>query len=228
MRYSLLLLLILSFSLSRTDGQDLATDSSSLLQAIGKYHRFTGGQAYIYNGIEFVAYDADLKGHAFFISDTLDNAAVLYDGILYEKIPTLYDIIKDKLVISDANGNLICPNPVKIERFYLRGHEFINTSKGYYDVLCSGTIGVQARRTKQIDERVSVQEYTRTANERDHFYMVKDGVYTSIGNVFGLLSQMGDKRKAVRQYLRKNKIKPRKDKELAIVKAAEYYNQLPH
>lgn len=226
MRYTLLLILL--FSLTRTNGQSPASDSSSLLQAIGKYHRFTGGQAYIYNGIEFIAYDPSIKGHAFFISDTLDKTSIVYDGILYEHIPALYDIIKDKLVISDGNGNLICPNPVKIERFYLRGHEFINTSKGYYDVLCSGTLGVQARRTKQIDERVSVQEYTRTANERDHFFMVKDGVYYPIGNVFGLLAQMGDRRKTVRQYLRKNKIKPRRDKELAIVKAAEYYNQLPH
>jgi len=203
-------------------------DSASLTQTINRYHQYMGVQARIYNGIEFIGYDPSMKGHAFFISDSLGEASIQYDGVWYEKIPALYDIIADKLVISDVNGNLMCPFPGKIQHFLLRGHDFVQTPKGYYDVLCSGAMTIHVKRTKGIEEFMSVQEYTRTATESDHFYLVKDDTYYHLDNVFSLLSRMGDKKRTVRQYLRKNKIRLRKDKEQAIVMAAEYYNHLPH
>jgi hypothetical protein len=203
-------------------------DSGSLTLTIDRYHHYMGVQARIYNGIEFISYDPAMKGFAFFLNDSLGDASILYDGVWYENIPALYDIIADKLVIADVNGNLMCPYAPKVQRFLLRGHDFIQTPKGYYDVLVSGAIGIRVKRTKGIEEFMSVQEYTRTAVEKDHFYMVKGDVYYPLGSVFSLLSQMGDKKRAVRQYLRKAKIRLRKDKEVAIVKAAEYYNQLSH
>jgi hypothetical protein len=226
MRPSLLTVLILC--LNQAFGQSPMPDSASVTAAINRYHHYMGTQARIYNGIEFIPYDPSMKGNAFFLSDSLNDASILYDGVWYERIPALYDIIADKLVIADANGNLLCPFSKKVEHFFLRGHDFIQTSKGYYDVLCSGAFSIRVKRTKGIEEFMSVQEYTRTATENDHFYLVKNDVYYPLGNVFSLLSQMGDKKKAVRQYLRKNKIRMRKDKEEAIVKAAEYYNQLSH
>jgi hypothetical protein len=214
--------------LNQAFGQPSLPDSASIAQTIHRYHQYMGVQARIYNGVEFIGYDPSMKGHAYFISDTLDEASIRYEGIWYEKIPALYDIIADKLVISDVNGNLICPFGGKVQRFLLRGHDFIQTSKGYYDVLCTGAMTIHAKRTKEVEEFMSVQEYTRTATEKDHYYLVKGDVYYSLNNAKALLSRMGDKRRIVRQYLRKNKIKIRKSKELAIVKAAEYYNQLPH
>src|SRR5258706_85159 len=110
--------------LNQASGQSSMPDSASLTQTINRYHQYMGLQARIYNGVEFIGYDPSMKGHAFFISDTLDDASIQFDGVWYEKIPTLYDIIADKLVISDVNGNLMCPFPGKVQHFLLRGHGF--------------------------------------------------------------------------------------------------------
>jgi hypothetical protein len=221
---------LIFFSLNNATGQspapDSATRQTTVARTVSRYHEFMGGQALIYNGAAFIKYDPSIIGHAFFEKDSLRDGSVLFDGVWYRHMPMLYDIVADKLIIADGYRNYLCPVPEKVEQFLLGGHAFIQTSKGYYDVLCSGVLGIQAKRFKQIEEHTSIQEYTRTAYEKDRFYMVKGDVYHPLGNARSLLALLGDKRNMVRQYLRKNKISLRKDKELAMVKAAEYYNQL--
>jgi len=228
MKFSFLPLIL--FSLNHSMGQSPVPDSmarqSAVRRTVSQYHDFMGSQSLLYNGAAFTSYDPSMKGHAFFETDTLRKGSVLYDGIWYESIRMLYDIIADKLIIANDYGNYLHPVPEKMEQFVLDGHTFIRTSKGYYDLLCSGALEIRAKRFKQVEEYSSVQELTRTATEIDHFYLVKEGVYHPLGNVRSLLALLGDKKGTVRQYLRKNKISLRKNRELAIVKAAQYYNQL--
>jgi len=212
-------------------GQSPIADSivrqTSITYAINQYHDFMGTRARLYNGAKFTFYDPSILGHAFFETDSLRKGSVLFDGVWYQHVPMKYDIIADKLVIANIYGNFLCPVPELTEQFLVGGHTFVHTAKGYYDVLCSGAIEIRVKRSKQVEEYSSVLEFTRTATEADRYYMVKDGVYHFLLNARSLLALMGDKRAAVRQNLRRTKISLRKkNKEQAIVKAAEYYNQL--
>jgi hypothetical protein len=223
-----LTLLFLQQAMGQSPVADSITRQTSITYAINQYHDFMGVRvARLYNGEKFTTYDPSIVGHAFFETDSLRIGSVLFDGVWYQKVPMKYDIIADKLVIANAYDNLLCPVPELTEQFLVGGHTFVHTAKGYYDVLCSGVIGIRVKRFKQIEESSSVQEFTRTATEADHYYMIKDGVYHFLANARSLLALLGDKRAAVRQNLRRNKISLRKkNKEQALVKAAEYYNQL--
>ena len=203
-------------------GQPPGTDS-----AIKKYFDFTRSQSLIYNGAAFISYDPSIITHPYFIRDSLSKGAVRYDGVWYDDVPLLYDIFNDKLIVCNTNGNYLCPSPEKIERFLLDGHSFIQTPKGYYDLLVTGEITIEAKRLKVVEESNSTEEVKRTTVQRDHFYAVIGGQYTPLNSIGSLIALMGDKKEAVRRYLRQQDINTRKDKELALIKAADYYNKLP-
>jgi len=200
--------------------------SSSIAQVVDRYHDFMHNQELVYNGVAFVNYSPGITGTAFWRDSLVKKGSVLYDKVWYRGVSLLYDIVADKLIISDRYQNYLYPVPEKVEQFAIDGHTFIRTPKGYCDVLCTGPIGIQARRIKSIQEISSVQDFSIEMVEGDHFYMVKGTTYVELWGVKSLLSQLGDKKNAVRKYLRKNNISLRKNKELAMVTAAEYYNRL--
>jgi hypothetical protein len=200
--------------------------SSSITRVVDRYHDFMRNQELVFNGVAFVNYSPSITGTAFWRDSLVKKGSVLYDRVWYHGVSLLYDIVADKLIISDRYQNYLCPVPEKVEQFVIDGHTFVRTPKGYCDVLCSGPIGIQARRIKTIQEYSSVQDYSKDMIEGDHFYMVKGATHVELGGVKSLLALLGDKKNAVRKYLRKNNISLRKNRELAIVTAAEYYNQL--
>ena len=202
-------------------GQPTGTDNT-----IKKYFDFTRSQSLIYTGAAFTSYDASTITHPYFIKDSLTNGAVRYDGVWYEDIPLLYDIFNDKLIVCNTNGNYLCPSPEKIERFLLAGHTFIQTPKGYYDLLATGKLTIEAKRQKVVEEFNSTVDVKRTTVQRDYFFAVIGGKYSPLNNIRSLIDLMGEKKETVRQYLRQQRIDTRKDKELALIKAADYYNNL--
>jgi hypothetical protein len=203
-----------------------ALAQQSHANTIKKYFDFTGSQSLIYTGAAFTSYDPSIITHPYFTKDSLTKGAVRYDGVWYEDIPLLYDIFNDRLIVCNTNGNYLCPSPEKIERFLLDGHTFIQTPKGYYDLLTTGKLTIEAKRQKVVEEFNSTVEVKRTTVERNYFFAVLGGKYTLLNNIRSLIDLMGEKKETVRQYLRQQGIDTRKDKELALIKAADYYNNL--
>jgi hypothetical protein len=62
--------------------------------------------------------------------------------------------------------------------------------------------------------------------EVDRFYILKKGIFFQIKNKKTHYSFYGDNKKEIRRYLRKSKIKFRTNPEEAMVKSAEYYDNL--
>jgi hypothetical protein len=58
------------------------------------------------------------------------------------------------------------------------------------------------------------------------FFIQKAGTYYAVKNYKGLLTVLKDKAPAIKQYLRKNRIKYRKGPENAVLKAAVYYDSI--
>lgn len=229
--------LILSAScilfISPVKGQPLQQDSSVRLareRAASLYHSYLGGQSALYSGIAHLTYDPTLHGTPYFQADETARGNVLYDGIQYSNVPMLYDLVRDQLVVADPTGYLICLYSPRVHDFTLRDHHFILASREgtpeFYDLLCTGTFTILAKRTKRIDETIVAMEIDRSVSGKDFFYAVRDGNYHSVSNQRSLLLLMADKKKAIRQFIHSNHIRFRKDPEQAIIKITGYYNQL--
>lgn len=194
--------------------------------ALNIYHLFLGEQSAIYNGNANISYDPLMRGHAFFKIDSLVNGTITYEGILYRDMPLLYDLVLDQPILLNEDGYLIGLLNRNVRDFFLSGHHFINTRTGFYDLLSQGRLTLMAKRIKRIEESIEGMTLIHTIVPKDFFYVIKDSVTTELSNERSLLVLVADKKKEVKQFIRTNKIKFRKDPEHAIIAITGYYNQL--
>lgn len=232
------LLLFTGISLKAQDMPDTAIAKLREAHAISIYHGSLQQQSGLYNGSEYVQYMHLLKeGHPYLDTAALTNGNVCYDGTVYKNVPMLYDIIKDELIIQHFNKvflvQLVHP---KIDSFSLQAHHFLplgrdsimgrNIQEGFYDRLYNGKVELYVRRRKFIRESIREMEVERNVYQKDSYFLCKDGIYHDIYTESSILKLLKDKRAELRQALRKQRIRFRKDRERAMKLIAEQYDAL--
>lgn len=221
--------------------QTPATDSVVYNGAIKNVENFSnrslGGQSDLYNGPAYKFPDRNIKGDAFFLHNYPDAGMLNYNGIVYKNIPILYDLYKD-LVIAKNSSNTDYFSFVneKLAAFSLFGHTFIrivadtisapSIKTGFYDRLYAGKVWILSKRVKIIQNALGDQNLTLTFEEHTSYFIRKNNIYYNIKDESGILNVLNDKKKEVQQYIKANKIRYKKDPELALVKIAVYYDQL--
>jgi len=230
----ILLVCIISLNLS---AQSIDTSSSQRVSKIvDVYYQSLGEQAPIYNGSQYIEYPFIIQdGHPYFGSQDFVNATIYFDGLRFYGVPTLYDIVRDQVVILDYHKSYKINLPAnKIEQFELGGHTFLRLVQdssneiktGFYEQLYSGTIALFAKREKKLLQQYSNLEINNTVYSKNFYYIRKGNVFYPVNNKKSLLNILRPKQKGVQQYLKKNKIKFKKDREKASRMAVEYYDQL--
>lgn len=221
----------------------LAQDSSSVNQfisearnnAVRSYYNYTGNQLRLFNGIDHIGYFSGISGIAYYVNDTMDIGSITYDGMVYDKVPMLYDIYKEEVVILHFSGRKISLLAEKTKEFSFRKHRFqrivydslaqSSVPTGFYDLVYQGDFTMMIRRSKMYEEKVA-DIVSREFIDNNKYYVLRNGVYRSFKGQHGLLSVFKDHAGAVRRYLRKRQITFRFTPELAIVEASKYYETL--
>ncbi len=224
-------------------GQTAETDSinytKGITTAVALYQQFVDPPTGLYNGRMYVDYAYSIKeGSPFFMDADFNTGSVIYDGVLYENVPLLYDVAAEELVIKDPFEiyKLSLINE-RVSSFLVLGHKFerleqnsLNQSvisTGFYDVLYDGNISVYKKEKKRIQEDVSFSEgLKRFIVETNAYYFKKDSVFYEVNNKGSLLSLMQNKRKDIQQFIRKNKLDLRKDKANSFTRVAAYYDSI--
>lgn len=219
--------------------QDSATQSlipAAAENAVAAYNASVDHQARLYNGIEHYGYYIRIKGFAYFNEPVVQKGSIEYDGLVYNNISMWYDLVKDQVIILHFNNfTRVGLVSEKVKEFTVLNHHFIrlqfdSTSQtplttGFYDELYKGSSTVLAKRVKVINEIVK-DEIEREFMQHNLYCIQKDSTYYIVKNYKGLLSVFKYRAKEIKQYLRKNKIRYRKEPENALVKAAAYYDSL--
>ena len=221
--------------------QTLQEDSTLLAKAqqhLNNLHNeYIGNESALYNGRQYVVYAHTInEGIPFFVTKDLNNGTVVYNGVTYKNVPLLYDIFKNMLItIVPVSNYLIQLNNSKISSFSLLNHYFINIEKdsaekvikpGFYDVLYNGKIAAYKKQIKTLGEDLSTSKLRTFIIDGTSYYIKKDNKYYSISNKGSLLSVLKDKKKQVQDYMKKNKLNIREDKDNVIAKVAAFYDQL--
>lgn len=236
-----LVLFVLFLALrSKSESQTLEPDSTAspdVKNALVVYNASLANQLRLYNGKEYKEYQYSFElGQPFFFHSDWSKGTVMYDGGFYKDVSILYNIVTDQLIIQNHhNFSKIQLIKDKVASFSLLGHSFINIPRdsllstnlkpGYYDILSTGNITLLARRTKNIQETVR-QTVEHKIYGKDHFYVKKNNNYVPIQTKKSFLELFPDKKKEIQQYIRKNKLRFRKDQENVMFKVVAYYNQL--
>lgn len=200
------------------------------------YHEQLEGQSLLYQNREYIGFDNRIIGHCFYLSKEFSPASILYDEVLYDNVPLLFDIVKQEVVVRHPNGfSKIKLLNERISWFSFAGHTIIHLKDqasaegdvpqaGFYDKLYEGELLVLAKKEKSIHSSTNSNELIRRFKESGKYYIKKKGVYHEVSSKRSVLKVMKDQKKELRRLLRKNSIRYRKNKETAIVMMAKYYD----
>ena len=219
---------------------DTIGNTNQLHSAIKLYHQFLAPERELYDGSEY-AYNAYYpfiinEGHPFFLSKNFDTGAIFYNNILYEKVPLLFDIIKEELLTNDPTGLYIIKlHSERTSWFTIWDHTFIRLSRdsaanplihtGFYDLLYQGNTTLYKKISKIIKENsASVQGINTYVVESDEYFIKKNSNYYKVKNKKSLMRIVYNRKKEIQQFIRKNKLNLRKDLDGALKKIVAYYD----
>lgn len=216
---------------------DTAFVRASIQHVGAVYQKSIANQSHLYNGIEYISFETSLEkqGHPYYIEDDWIEGSIEYNYEKYNKVPMRYDLQKQKIVIEYATGigeiELISE---KINRFTLAGHAFTNIrnesnsiiTPGFYDMLYQGKTQVLVKRQKIINKRQVSNNLILEFLPRDKIYFCKKNVYFAISTKASVIKALGDQKQAVKKFISKNKIRYRSNREAALIKIAEHYDEL--
>jgi len=233
-----LLLLLPALNLA---AQQSPADSAFYVQSINNslqsYKKEVQENLHIFNGIEYLRTGHGVKGTPFFEADSLLPGSVFYDGRLYENIPLHYDMVTDEVIISNyAQNNEIKLVSEKLLYFSVDQHLFVRITAdsatpgfiktGYYEKLYDGKMMVLAHRQKLSRTAGTASDNEIRYNEYNDYFVFLNNTFFRAGDKADFLSIAGDKKDAIRKYIKDNKLKFKKKREADMVSVAEYYSQL--
>jgi hypothetical protein len=228
-------LLLYNLLTMRLQAQSIDTDSlvtaAAYTSAVQQYHSFIAPEPGLYRGRQYVVYAYRIRdGHPYFDEGRVVKGAVLYDGILYNDVPLLYDLVKGLLITNDPfkfykvalfNG--------QIDSFTLEDHIFIRQKDslspslprvGFYEQLYKGRIMLLKKEKKTIQQNMDLSQYIEHTTS---YYIKKGETWYPVNNKRSLLYALKDRSREVKKFLRKNGLKMRKEKENTLIKVSAWY-----
>lgn len=217
--------------------QDIIKDSSFVAQAaartIENYYVYSGQQSRVYNGREHIGYSPKITGYAYLDSNFYQQGTVYYDKLRFHDVPLKYDLYTDKLIVRHFNNYLnIILQSERLDSFSIGNRHFVHDTlrispqpKGFYEVLYNGNTTLYVKRIKLLQETVT-DHIEREFIEKNYYFVKLNGQWKSIKSRRGLFHTFPDQAKTIRQWLRKNRIIFRKDREKAILGAVKLVDEL--
>ncbi len=221
--------------------QSAAEDSiiykSAFSHTLAVYYQQTGDQSAIFNGRLYTGYGFTFKeGIPYFLSGEFRQESLVYDGIKFDDVPLLFDNLLEVVITKDQGYWVQLVNE-RVGSFNIANHHFIRivvdsldrslSGTGYYEVLYQGHSIVLKKSIKKIKEELSSTEgILRSIDQTNRFYIRMGKAYFPVRTKKEMLGAFSDHRKEIQQFLRKNKLKFRKDKGNTLSMATAYYDQL--
>ena len=197
---------------------------------IAKYHQTRGEHSALYNGGRHEGYQF-VEGHPYFSGKEWRKGSVTYQGVRYTNIPMLFNLVTEEVVVQYADGfHSISLLPEYVSDFSIDENRFVALSdsslptRGIYQKLFEGKMAVLAKRTKFLEENIINQKLYRKFIERNQYYILKDRTYYEVDGEKALLAFFPGRKREVREFLHKNKIRYRKNPEAAIVTVARQFS----
>jgi hypothetical protein len=224
---------VLTISAQQSNQNDFR--KQAIQNLIGLYYQSLDAQAEIYNAPLYERHiPAFTSGHPFFFADSFSVGSIGYNGLVYEDVPILYDIVRDELVTRSPKGFTIALIKPKVDSFFFAGHSFIKlnddtsgmATQSYYERLYNGNIQFLVKRKKTVQVSSGVTALEKRIYVQDRYYLYRNGLFEQIKNKNSLLSALKDKRNALQQFIKQNNLKLKQNFEEDAVRVVAYYNQL--
>jgi hypothetical protein len=197
------------------------SDSSTSALAAAKeiYFNAVGSELNLYNGISYKGYTLNEtdEGQPYFGSELWVEGFVNYDGVLYEDVSMLYDLVEDKVIIDHkfGSGKLELIGE-KLSSFGFNQHYFVrlnpsrtsNTAEsGFYERLFDGRLKAYAKWHKKRNDIVGAAAVQVKYEDQNRFYIFNGNEYAQVKSKSSVLNVLKDKKQFLSKFIRKYKLK---------------------
>ncbi|HEY9489229.1 MAG TPA: hypothetical protein VIQ51_12885 [Chryseosolibacter sp.] len=229
--------LVVSFSAFPQVPHDTAFVVTARKNTIQLHEAALGAQAKLYNGSKYLAPTHTLEEHPYFSSEDWITGSVFYDGELFENVPLMYDLFNNSLITEHIpSGHAIQLVPEKLQYFTLVNHYFERIENesvanslphtGFYQILYGGETKVLARRQKAIFEKINETTIERSFEDKDRYFIFRNGIYFSVRSKASVLKLLQDKKQDLKKFIKQKHISFSQNRELLLKSLAEYYDTL--
>ena len=193
---------------------------------------------HLYKGRQFIPYLLTATGSPNFKGlDMIDDGVVIYDGLKYENVPLMYNLMDDVVVSRhpDRMVNLILESHL-VSHFKIGDDVFIRVSvehpelnPGFYQLIYSGdNFLALAKFRKEVKDYRSGSSLERRYTQSSNFYvndLRTDQGFVEVGRHSDILKIDRDERSAVRRLLRNLSLRFRSMPEHTIVTALTFLEE---
>jgi hypothetical protein len=176
-----------------------------------------------------------------YLSESYVPGEILYAKGNLAKLPVRYNAFQD-LIEYQQNGNAFVIDPTtQIKKINMGDHTFIvdkfedkgKTKYGFLTLLDSGKVMLLSKKMiKYSDARVGrdqegteVKYPAKFSKAPDtYYYKIENGELQKVGNIKEMIATFPDKQEELTKFVKKEKISPRKEKDL--LQLVRYYNSL--
>jgi hypothetical protein len=239
-------LLLSTLTAGRMEAQSSLKDSSipdsAGAVALRQYHNYIAPEVGLYRGIQYIDYDFSVqKGQPFLGPDAVRIGSVWYGGMQYDRVPMLYDLVKDQLVIMDPfNVFKVSLYMDLVDSFALDGHVYFrmrdslapsSMRSGFWDRLHSGRLVLLKRERKALNENIMItpDNVRYFIDGSVSYFFQKGGVYHPVNDKKELFDALKDRRRSeIRRVMRRSGLDWRENKEQLLLLVSAWYDGVNH
>ena len=220
-----------------TQAQQVLADTTTEAIALAAVWRTDATAARLLRGTEYLDYTpSNTIGNQFYLTNASQLGSVYFDGRYFTKVPLLYDLKLDQLILTDTVRNVklrLVNEGVKF--FILDGRRFVRVQSdsaataptGFYQLLLNGRTQLLARRSKKVAEEIVQQHLSFIYKETSRLFINNKGKLAEVGKLNDLLALLTDHKPELQKFARSNKLKfSTTERELSTIQLVEYYNSL--
>jgi len=212
---------------------------TALSHAISLYDKKMLRNTFVYAGKSYYDPHVGVKGHQFFKEDYWEQGRVNYNNSVYDSIYLKYDIYKDILIIENFNSDgFLSPITLfspKVSSFDIMGYHFVrlkkdtisNLKEGFYNRMYQSVeVQVLIKRKKEIVQSGTSHSIHGMFTNKDKYYIKKGETYYQVRRKKSIIKVLTDHKKAVKNFIKKNKFYFRTDVDMQLVEVVKFYDSL--
>jgi hypothetical protein len=220
---------------------DNSISDSAYAGTLRQYHTYVAPEVGLYRGIEYVDYSFTVQqGQPFLGPNSIRDGSVWYNGIRYDRLHMMYDLIKEQLVILDPFDTYkISLYMDLVDSFALDGNVYFrirdslapsSLRSGYCDRIYQGRLVLLKKERKTLNENfLSVNNVRLYIESSVSYYAIKDGGYHPLNTKREIFDLLKDRRRSdIKRVMRKSNLEWPADKEQLLKLAAAWYDGVNH
>lgn len=214
-----------------------AQNASDLSQSRSVYQAAAASQAALYTGTVEEAVTTATQGHPFFLSDEFQTGSLKYQGLIYENVRLRLHTIREELTLQTPNRSLsIVLDPKNLEYAFIKDAKLHYVTedemlkglpRGYVILLHEGAHPLIWKCRKHIHNDIENRRAVTYYTQKDQYYLLKDGLYHSIGSKGSLLKLFPQEKKQLKAFIKSQGLDFGKEyRQEAILRTLEYLETL--